>query len=146
MAAEIARLLADGQIVARVAGREEFGARALGNRSLLADPSQPGVVREINAAIKRREFWMPFACSVLEERAADYIRNPKGIAAPYMMLAFDSTARWHEIQAGLHPHDRTVRPQLVQREFNPDYHDVLKAFATVTGRGALLNTSFNLHG
>lgn len=138
--------LARGEVVARFAGRAEFGARALGNRSILANPSHPGVVRQINDAIKCRDFWMPFACSMLARRAGDYIINPKGLAAPWMILTFDTTARSHEIEAGLHPHDRTCRPQIVTPEANPAYYDLIEVFEARTGIGALLNTSFNLHG
>src|SRR5204863_3622276 len=84
----VARLLAEGHVVARFKGREEFGARALGNRSILANPRNTEVVREINEAIKARDFWMPFCPSVLAERSADYLVNPKGVRAPYMILSF----------------------------------------------------------
>ncbi len=141
-----AEALARGEVVARMDGRAEFGARALGNRSILADPSRPDVVRRINEMIKSRDFWMPFACSMLAERADDYIVNPKNLAAPYMILTFNATARVDEIAAGSHPADRTVRPQLVQRDWNPAYWDLLRAFESRSGIGALLNTSFNLHG
>ncbi len=143
---KVAGLLAEGRIVARFKGREEFGARALGNRSILAAPSDPAVVRVINEAIKCRDFWMPFAPSVLEERAADYLVNPKGAHAPYMILSFDTTERRREIQAAIHPFDATARPQEVSLAWNPDYHALLKEFHRRTGIGALLNTSFNLHG
>lgn len=141
-----ASLLADGVVVGRFKGRLEFGARALGNRSILADPTVPGVVRVINDMIKNRDFWMPFAPSVLEERSRDYIDNPKNVQAPYMIMSFDTTDRVSEIQAAVHPYDNTARPQIVSREWNPDYHRLLEEFQRLTGRGALLNTSFNLHG
>lgn len=140
-----ADLLARGEIVARVAGREEFGARALGNRSILADPSVAGVVRVVNKAIKSRDFWMPFAPSVMEECAGRYVHNPKGFAAPYMILAFDSR-NTGEVKSACHPEDGTIRPQVVTRDWNPSYHRLLERFREKTGRGALLNTSFNLHG
>jgi len=142
----VARLLAEGRVVARFKGREEFGARALGNRSILANPADPIVVGLINDAIKARDFWMPFAPSILEERSADYIRNPKRVRAPYMILSFDTTDRCDEIRAAIHPFDRTVRPQEVPADWNPDYHALLKEFERLTGIGAVLNTSFNLHG
>ncbi len=141
----IADLLAGGEVVARVTGGEEFGARALGNRSLLADPSSVEVVKVINHAIKCRDFWMPFAPSVLEEAADRYLHNPKGFYAPYMILTFDSR-NTSEIAAACHPADATIRPQMVRREWNPGYHRVLESFQERTGRGALLNTSFNIHG
>jgi carbamoyltransferase len=89
---------------------------------------------------------MPFACSVLAERAGDYILNPKSIPAPYLILTFDTTERAGEIAAGTHPYDHTVRPQVVEESWNPGYHALIRAFEAKTGIGALLNTSFNLHG
>jgi len=143
--AAVADLLSQGEIVARLHGREEFGARALGNRSILADPTRPDVVRTVNNAIKCRDFWMPFAPSVMAECADRYIHNPKGFAAPYMILAFDSR-NTAEVKAACHPEDGTIRPQVVTREQNPGYHRILERFQERTGRGALLNTSFNIHG
>ncbi len=83
----IAELLVSDGVVARCAGRMEFGARALGNRSILANPTDHRVVPLINRMIKNRDFWMPFAPTVLAERASDYLVNPKGLDSPYMMLA-----------------------------------------------------------
>lgn len=146
-AADVAGRLADGRIVARCAGPMEFGLRALGNRSILADPRQPGTVRRINDAIKFRDFWMPFTPSILAERADDYLVNPKGAASPFMTMAFDTTPlAQRELPAALHPGDMTARPQMLNREANPDYYDVIKAFEALTGVGGILNTSFNLHG
>ena len=138
--------LARGEVVARYAGRAEFGARALGNRSILADPSRPGVVQEINDMIKCRDFWMPFACTLLAEKTSQYVLNPKDLSAPYMILTMDTTDKVEQIAAGCHPRDRTVRPQILEREWNPGYHDLIRAFDERTGVGGLLNTSFNLHG
>lgn len=143
---KVAELLAAGEIVARFSGREEFGARALGNRSVLADPSRPEVVKIINDAIKSRDFWMPFAPTVLDRRAGDYMRNPKGIPAPYMMLAMDAAGTIADFSSAAHPYDQTIRPQVLYREWNPHYYAILEAFEQKTGRGILLNTSFNLHG
>jgi carbamoyltransferase len=143
--AAAAGLLAAGEVVARVSGREEFGARALGNRSILADPSRREIVRVINKSIKSRDFWMPFACSVLEEAQDQYLHNPKRLAAPYMILTFDSR-NTDQIIAGCHPEDLTIRPQVVSRDWNPGYHTLLSRFRERTGRGAVLNTSFNIHG
>lgn len=145
MAEAVSELLADGETVARMSGREEFGARSLGNRAILADPTHPDVTRVLNRAIKSRDFWMPFAPSVMVEHADRYIENPKGFSAPYMILAFDSR-NTAEVQAACHPEDRTIRPQVVTRDSNPEYHRLLERFHERTGRGAILNTSFNLHG
>ncbi|TLZ79033.1 MAG: carbamoyltransferase [Methanobacteriota archaeon] len=142
----VAALLAEGKVVARFAGREEFGARALGNRSILANPSDPAVVREINEMIKARDFWMPFAPSMLAARNGQYVVNPKHVPSPYMILAFDTTDRRNTIRAAIHPFDSTVRPQEVSAAWNPSYHALLAEFERFTGIGGILNTSFNLHG
>ncbi|MEK7385060.1 MAG: carbamoyltransferase C-terminal domain-containing protein, partial [candidate division NC10 bacterium] len=147
MEARIAELLVSDGVVARCAGRMEFGARALGNRSILANPSDHRVVPLINRMIKNRDFWMPFAPSVLREREADYLVNPKGLASPYMMLAFPTNPkRRDEIVAAVHPHDGTARAHIVDEAWNPAYHQVLREFESRTGIGAVLNTSFNLAG
>ena len=143
----VARLLASGHAVARFAGRSEFGARALGNRSILADPANTAVIKVINHMIKSRDFWMPFATSMTDAEAPSCLRNPKGIASPYMILAFDTTEQVRHFPAGVHPQDLTVRPQVLERSWNPSYYDLLCEFARLTGRpAALLNTSLNLHG
>ena len=143
----IAELLVSDGVVARCAGRMEFGARALGNRSILANPSSPRVVGLINRMIKNRDFWMPFAPTVLRERAADYLVNPKGLGSPYMMLAFPTNPkRRDEIVAAVHPHDGTARAQILDEAWNPGYYRVIREFERRTGIGAVLNTSLNLHG
>jgi carbamoyltransferase len=139
--------IAAGKIVARAKGPVEFGARALGNRSILARADSPHAVRVINEMIKNRDFWMPFAPSVLAERARDYYEKPKPVVSPYMMLAFrsrpEARAKFHAAQ---HSYDYTVRPQEVLAAHNPDYYRLLKHYEARTGEGIVLNTSFNLHG
>jgi carbamoyltransferase len=152
-AEEIAVLLASKRIVARFAEAEEWGPRALGNRSILADPRDMGIIRKLNFAIKHRDFWMPFAASILEEDAARYLSgydpaaNGQSGAPPlYMTEAYDTNQpAGEEIVAGTHPFDKTVRPQVVDA-LNPGYRDIIRAFKRRTGVGAVLNTSFNLHG
>jgi carbamoyltransferase len=147
MEERIAELLVSDGVVARCAGRMEFGARALGNRSILANPADHRVVGVINRMIKNRDFWMPFAPSVLRERESDYLVNPKGLASPYMMLAFPTNPeRRDEIIAAVHPQDGTARAHVVDEAWNPGYHRVIREFERRTGTGAVLNTSFNLHG
>ncbi|GCD92951.1 carbamoyltransferase [Embleya hyalina] len=142
-----ARLLADHNVVARFAGRMEFGARSLGNRSILAHPGNSEVRALINRMIKQRDFWMPFAPSVLAEHAATYLEMPTETGAEYMTVSFDTHADVRgRIQAAAHPHDWTCRPQILTREANPDYHRLISEFHRLTGIGAVLNTSFNLHG
>lgn len=143
----VGRQIAQNKVIARFSGRMEWGARALGNRSILADARNRDVVIKINEAIKNRDFWMPFAPSILEERADEYIVNPKGFSAPYMIMAFETKEKARQdLMAALHPYDFTARPQIVAESWNPSYYKVLKTFEKETGIGGLLNTSFNLHG
>ncbi|MBI5571094.1 MAG: carbamoyltransferase [Desulfomonile tiedjei] len=143
----VARLLAHGVVAARSHGRGEFGQRALGNRSILANPSLAGVVETINRQIKYRDFWMPFAPTILHECRHDYLDNPKDVDARFMTVCFPTKSkRAREIAQALHPADGTARPQVLTRDVNPGYHDLIQEFQRLTGIGAVLNTSFNLHG
>jgi carbamoyltransferase len=146
IADSVASLLADGVPVARCAGRMEFGARALGNRSILADPRNSDVVRVINQMVKKRDFWMPFAPMVMSERQHEYLKNEKNVKSPYMMMTFDTRENFREFIAAVHNADLTCRAQILNREQNPPMYDILEAFEAKTGRAIILNTSFNLHG
>jgi carbamoyltransferase len=142
-----AEKLAEGKIVARAKGAVEFGARALGNRSILARADSPTAVRVINEMVKNRDFWMPFAPSVLASRAQEYYEKPKPVASPYMMFGFHSRPEKRSaFAAAQHPYDFTTRPHEVFEEHNGDYHRLLQEYESRTGEGILLNTSFNLHG
>lgn len=144
---EVAKLLAQGKIVARCDGRQEWGARALGNRSILADPSKPEVVEIINKMIKSRDFWMPFACTILDTYERKYIKNPKNINAPFMIMTFDTTENGkNDLKAAIHPYDKTARPQILDKHTNAEYYEIIENFEKLTGRGGVLNTSFNIHG
>lgn len=144
---KIAQLLKDGKIVARFCGRMEFGARALGNRSILTDPTLPDVTNIINRQIKSRDFWMPFAPTILAENESNYLVNPKKLASPFMTIAFDTKSQSRkDLSGAIHPFDYTCRPQILKADDNPSYYKLLKHFKKLTGRGAVLNTSFNLHG
>tara|TARA_B100000575_G_C23140360_1_gene663455 strand:- start:3628 stop:5397 length:1770 start_codon:yes stop_codon:yes gene_type:complete len=145
---QVAQHLAKGDIIARFgADQMEFGARALGNRSIVADPRNLQTLHKINKYVKMRDFWMPFAPSIIEERMLDYIVNDKLIEARFMAVGFNTTElAKKEIPAGIHPFDKTARPQIVTQKDNPGYHSLIKAFEKLTGIGALLNTSFNIHG
>jgi carbamoyltransferase len=143
----VALELAEGRIVARAKGASEFGARALGNRSILARADSPAAVRTINQAIKSRDFWMPFAPAVLAERAERYYEKPKPVDSPYMMFAFRTRPEGRAALAGAqHPYDFTTRPQEVRAGHNPDFHRLLEEYESLSGEAAVLNTSFNLHG
>ena len=144
---EVAQLIANGDVIACIQGRAEFGARALGNRSILADPRKRESVQRINEAIKNRDFWMPFALSILKEKSDQYIINPKNLESPHMAISLDVDPTQHDkIIAGTHPYDKTVRPQFVEKTESPAYHSLISNFEKITGIPALLNTSFNLHG
>jgi len=144
---KVAQLLSDGEVVARFCGREEMGARSLGNRAILANPSDMHVITEINKMIKKRDFWMPFASSIKRERRHEYLVNTKDIDSPYMILTFDTTKDGkNKLKAGTHPQDNTIRPQEVCKESNSEYWDMINEFELLTGQGGILNTSFNLHG
>lgn len=140
---EIAKMLANGKIIARFAGRDEWGPRALGNRSIMADPRNASVIRKINFAIKQRDFWMPFAPAILEGHQSRYLKNSR--FSPYMIEAFDTKEKGKDLIAGLHPYDLTARPQTVNK-WNLGWQEIIKEFEKITGVGGVLNTSFNLHG
>ncbi len=143
----VAQLLSENNVVGRFSGRAEWGARALGNRSILANPSSRDNVKLINEMIKNRDFWMPFATSVLYESADKYLYNDKMRLAPYMAITFESREEAHKtIIAALHPYDLTSRPQTVTKEANIKYRNLINEFRNITGIGGVLNTSFNLHG
>jgi len=142
---EIGELLSkENNIIARFNGQMEWGPRGLGNRSILANPSNLEITRKLNHAIKMRDFWMPFGPSILQDRINDYLI--KGKQSPYMILAFDTTDNRKDITAAIHPFDLTCRPQTVSSEQNLGYTKVMKSFESKTGIGGILNTSFNLHG
>ncbi len=148
-AGTVAELLAKGTVVARCSGPMEFGARALGNRSILADPANPAVVPLINKMIKQRDFWMPFAPAMMAECVHDYISVPPTLPkriSPFMMHTFDTTSLRDSFIAGVHAHDGTARAQIVSREEHPAFHEVISKFRALTGKGVVLNTSFNIHG
>lgn len=146
MAASVAALLADGKVVARAAGRMEYGPRALGNRTVMAGCSDPSINKWLNDKFQRTEF-MPFAPVTLEESAADYYPDwkPEHAAARFMTITYDVSERGQkEIPAAVHV-DNTARPQVIRREDNADYYDILAAYHAKTGVGAVINTSFNMH-
>lgn len=144
---DIAKLLSEDKVVGRFVGRMEFGARSLGNRAILANPSKKDVVRVINSKIKKRDFWMPFSPSILDFKADEYLINPKNFRFPFMTVACKTTKKaQEEIFGALHPSDFTARPQIVTKEINEDYWNLINEFYNLTGIGAVLNTSLNLSG
>jgi carbamoyltransferase len=139
-----AELLAQNRLIGWFQGRMEFGPRALGMRSILADPRFAENRDRVNDAVKFRENWRPFAPSVLVERAPEYFDN--FYHSPYMILTFwANKARAHEIPAVVHV-DGSARVQSVERSTNPRYYDLIEEFGRLTGVPIVLNTSFNLKG
>jgi carbamoyltransferase len=144
VASDAAELLAQGKVVGWFQGRLEGGPRALGGRSILADPRRIEARDRVNAAIKFREYWRPFCPSLTLEAAPRYLVD--ATPAPFMILAFEATAEARrEAPAVVHV-DGTVRAQTVDAETSPRYHRLLKAFEARTGVPVLLNTSSNIKG
>lgn len=145
-AKDIAKLLADGKVVARFAGRMEYGPRALGNRSILYRPDSPSVNDWLNERLQRTEF-MPFAPSTLAEDAAGYFVGIEGAenTARFMTITFDCTEVMKKSCPGVVHVDGTARPQIVHAHDNPDYHQIISEFKRLTGLSCVVNTSFNIH-
>lgn len=149
----VASMLRDFQIVAIFQGQGERWARSLCNRAILGNASRLETFFTVNDMIKMRDFWMPFAPTILEEYAPNYIKNRELLknrvqdSAYYMITAFDSTplAQDH-IKAALHQKDKTIRPQLVNETTNPLMYAILKEYESLTGMGGVMNTSLNIHG
>ena len=137
------------KIVARFKGRCEWGARSLGNRSILAHPSFIESFYKVNDTIKSRDFWMPFAPSILASSASKYLVNydKKKVEVPFMITAFDSSHCGKDVfKAAIHFSDHTLRPQVVSKEKHPLYYKLISTFSKISGVAGILNTSFNLHG
>jgi carbamoyltransferase len=143
-ARDAAKLIADGKIVAWFQGRMEFGPRALGNRSLLADPRRPEMRDILNQKVKHREDFRPFAPSVLSEHADDWFEvGPRTASHEFMLFTPRVNAdKLDRIPAVVHK-DGTARVQLVSRKLNPRYHELISAFHKLTGVPIVVNTSFN---
>jgi carbamoyltransferase len=146
MAKDVAQLLADGKVVARFAGRMEYGPRALGNRSILYRPDSPSVNDWLNERLQRTEF-MPFAPSTLAEDAASYFIGIEGAenTARFMTITFDCTEVMKKSCPGVVHIDGTARPQIVHAHDNPGYHRIISEFKRLTGLSCVVNTSFNIH-
>jgi carbamoyltransferase len=137
----VARHIADGKIVGWYQGRSEWGPRALGNRSILANPLIPTMKDTINTKIKRRESFRPFAPSVLEELVAEYFEQT--VSSPFMMHVVKLRKYWQDRLHAVTHVDGTGRLQSVSYSMNPLYYDLITAFRRITGVGIVLNTSFN---
>jgi len=145
----VARLLAENNVVGWFQGRMEFGPRALGARSILANPTHPEMKDVLNAKIKHREAFRPFAPSTLIEAAPTYFDfgNQSGdVESPFMLLvATVRPDKVHLLPAVTHV-DGTARVQTVSRDQNPLFYDLIREFGKLTGVPVLVNTSFNVRG
>jgi carbamoyltransferase len=144
---ETAKLLADGNIVGWFQGRMELGPRALGNRSLLADPRDPQVRDKLNKKVKHRESFRPFGPSITEEAAPDWFQLPPNhsVPSPSDFMLSTQAIRPEQIQRipAVAHYDNTSRIHIVRKDINPRYHALLSTFGALTGVPLLLNTSFN---
>lgn len=142
--ATVTGLLLDGRVVGWFQGRAEWGPRALGARSIIADVRDRKMLQKVNAVIKYRDEWRPFAPSMLEEEAGRFLEG--AFYSPFMITTFPVPEdRRRDIAAVIHV-DGTTRPQMVRRAVNPLYYDTIREFGRRTGVPAILNTSFNLKG
>jgi carbamoyltransferase len=136
-----AELIAKGRVTGWYQGRSEWGPRALGNRSILANPTIPTMKDTINAKIKRRESFRPFAPSVLKEQVPVYFQQ--SVYSPFMMHVVKIRPEWQERLPAITHIDGTGRLQSVDKDTNPLYYSLIEAFYRKTGIGIVLNTSFN---
>ena len=141
----VEEILKRQQIVAIFQNHSEWGPRALGNRSILFDPTNPEA-KEIVNSVKKREHYRPFACTILEEYAHEYVDMKQLKSSPYMSFAFQCTEKaLDEIPALIHC-DNTCRIQTVNEEQNKNYYNLIKGMYEENGVPIVFNTSFNLHG
>jgi len=146
-------LLAKHEIIPRFKGPGEWGARSLCNRAILGNASDLKTFYRVNDQVKMRDFWMPFAPTMLAEWGPKYIKNWKMYkrkaydSTKYMIMTFDTTplAREH-LRAAIHQKDLTMRPQIVDESDSKEMYKLLKYYEELTGMGGVLNTSLNIHG
>jgi carbamoyltransferase len=143
---ETAQALANGELIGWFQGGAELGARALGGRSILADPRRVENKDVLNSRVKFREGFRPFAPSVLQERAGELFELPEGCTVPWMQKVHPVREAAREQLAGVTHIDGSARLQTVSRDADPLYHDLIAAFGDITGVPVLLNTSFNVKG
>lgn len=143
---DVAQAIADGQLVGWFQGAMEFGHRALGNRSILADPRSESTKDQVNAAVKFRESFRPFAPATLAERAEELFHLRPGRRVRFMERATSVRPEWKDRLGAVVHVDDTARVQTVEQETNPRFYSLIEAFEKLTGVPVLLNTSFNLNG
>ena len=143
-AATAAEYLSNGKILGWFQGRMEFGPRALGSRSILADPRDPEMNSKVNNAVKFREWWRPFAPSLKKEAAGEYLESATD--SPFMILTAQVRPEKRSVIPAVTHVDGSARPQTVEKEINPLYWRLIDEFGKRTGVPVVMNTSFNLRG
>src|ERR1017187_2941521 len=141
-----AKLIAEGRVIAWYRGRMEYGPRALGNRSILADPGHPAMRDRINGMVKMREAFRPFAPACSEEQAHRWFNIAPGTHMPYMITVVDVRPEHRASLPAITHVNGSARLQTVSGKDNPDFHRLLGAVGRTTGREMVLNTSFNVKG
>ncbi|MFC1644296.1 carbamoyltransferase C-terminal domain-containing protein, partial [Candidatus Omnitrophota bacterium] len=141
---ETAKLISEGHVIGWFQGRMEMGPRALGDRSVIADSRNNEIKERINAHLKKREWFVPFAPSVIDEDAARFVKGLKE-EAPFMLMAYDAEEETKPLIPAVVHVDGTLRPQIVKKEINPRYWKLINEFKKITGIGVVVNTSFNRH-
>jgi len=141
-----AELLANGTLLGWFQGKMEFGQRALGSRSILADPRDIRSKELVNLAVKYREAFRPFAPAILEEQAHSWFEMPAGERVPYMEKVYPVRPEKRDLIPAVVHVDGTGRLQTVSKESNPRFHSIIEEFNKLTGVPVILNTSFNLNG
>ncbi|MGB8260278.1 MAG: carbamoyltransferase C-terminal domain-containing protein, partial [Terracidiphilus sp.] len=144
--AAAAQLIADGRVIAWDRGRMEYGPRALGNRSILADPGHPEMRDRINAMVKKREAFRPFAPACAAEEAHRWFEVEPGTQLPYMISIVDVRPEMRPLLPAITHVNGSARLQTVSQDDNPEFHALLDAVGKTTGRRMVLNTSFNVKG
>ena len=144
VAVAAAEMLAQGKILGWFQGRMEFGPRALGSRSILADPRDPEMNAKVNNAVKFREWWRPFAPSFKKEAAGEYLESATD--SPFMILTAQVRPEKRDVIPSVTHVDGSARPQTVEKEINPLYWKLIDEFGKRTGVPVIMNTSFNLRG
>jgi len=145
IAKDVAQLIADNHIVGWFQGKMEVGARALGGRSILANPLNPDARDHVNKHVKNREAWRPFCPSLQFESFKKYF-DTELESSPYMITACDIDKAYLDVLPSCIHIDGTVRPQTVEKEANPVYWEMLQEFENLTGHAIVVNTSFNVQG
>jgi carbamoyltransferase len=144
--AAAAQLIHEGRVIAWYRGRMEFGPRALGHRSILADPGRPEMRDRINAMVKMREAFRPFAPAVTCEQVHHWFDVPAGTELPYMIIVTDVREAHRGSLPAITHVNGSARVQTVSSQDNPAFHGLLREVGKLTGREMVLNTSFNVKG